>query len=151
MLDADFNLKIGDFGFSAPLAGRHQTGYNFTSLGTKGYMSPEIHLKKMYNGTVADLFASAVILFIMIAQHPPFTRAEAHDPFYKPIIENNHDLFWHLHSKNKPSSGKFFSDDFKFLISAMLAYAPEQRLSLSEIKGHPWYNGETATYEEVKQ
>lgn len=32
----------------------------------------------------------------------------------------------------------------------MLAYAPEQRLSLSEIKGHPWYNGETATYEEVK-
>ena len=33
----------------------------------------------------------------------------------------------------------------------MLAYAPEQRLSLSEVKGHPWYNGETATYEQVRE
>ena len=57
-----------------------------TSLGTRGYMAPEIILKRPYNGTVVDLFASAVILFIMVAQHPPFNRAELGDKFYKPLI-----------------------------------------------------------------
>lgn len=150
MLDEEFNLKIGDFGFATSLAGKHGEGYNKTSLGTKGYMAPEIHLKKPYNGTIADLFASAVILFIMVARHPPFTRAEIHDPYYKPLVDHNHEMFWHAHSKSKPGKDAFFSPEFKHLISAMLAYQPEQRLSLADVKGHPWFEGPIATHEEVK-
>ena len=149
MLDGDFNLKIGDFGFATSLAGKHGEGFNKTSLGTKGYMAPEIHLKKPYNGTIADLFASAVILFIMVARHPPFTRAEIHDPYYKPLVDHNHEMFWHAHSKSKPGKDAFFSPEFKHLISAMLSYQPEQRLSLADVKGHPWMEGHTATHVEV--
>lgn len=86
LLDQHFNLKIGDFGFATSLSGRYGSGFNMTSLGTRGYMAPEIILKRPYNGTVVDLFASAVILFIMVAQHPPFNRAELGDKFYKPLI-----------------------------------------------------------------
>jgi 5'-AMP-activated protein kinase catalytic alpha subunit len=45
MLDGDFNIKIADFGFAAPVEGRTGTGYLHTYLGTKNYMAPEIHAK----------------------------------------------------------------------------------------------------------
>ena len=43
MLDEQFNVRIADFGFAAPVEGRTSSGYLKTSLGTLGYMAPEIH------------------------------------------------------------------------------------------------------------
>lgn len=86
----------------------------------------------------------------MFTQHPPFTRAETSDPFYRLICGNRADLFWKAHSKNKPNGAEFFSEEFKNLITSMLALNPAQRLTIEEIKAHPWYtNEETATIEEV--
>jgi len=46
-------------------------------------MAPEIHLMKPYSGPGIDLFASLVILFIMIAGKPPFKKADPlGDPHY---------------------------------------------------------------------
>lgn len=45
LLDSQFVLKIADFGFAAPVAGKDGQGYLFTKLGTQNYMAPEIHLK----------------------------------------------------------------------------------------------------------
>lgn len=88
-------LKLADFGFAAPVEGRDGSGDLKTSLGTAQYMAPEIHLKKPYQGKSVDLFASAIILFIMVAGHPPFTTADAaRDPYYKCIASNRADLFW---------------------------------------------------------
>jgi len=81
-------------------------------------MAPEIHARKPYNGASVDLFASGIILFIMFTQHPPFTRAEPSDPFYRLLCANRADLFWKAHSKNKPEG--FFSEEFKNLITSML-------------------------------
>jgi len=66
LFDANFNLKIADFGFAAPVAGKDGSGTCKTQLGTKGYIAPEILENKPYIGTSVDLFACAVILFIMI-------------------------------------------------------------------------------------
>ena len=148
LYDQYFNLKIADFGFAAPIAGRDGSGYNKTKLGTESYMAPEIHMRKPYNGPSVDLFASAIILFIMFTQHPPFTKAEPNDPFYRLLCANRADLFWKAHSKNKPEG--FFSDDFKNMITAMLQFDPSHRLSMADVKAHPWYNnGEIATIEEI--
>lgn len=79
LYDSEFNLKIADFGFAAPLAGRDGSFLQKTVLGTFGYMAPEIFQKDQnngYNGAQVDLFASAIILFIMVAGHPPFNRAD---------------------------------------------------------------------------
>jgi serine/threonine protein kinase len=43
-LDENFNLKIADFGFAAPLEGRDGRGALRTLLGTRKYMAPEIHM-----------------------------------------------------------------------------------------------------------
>ena len=48
LYDQYFNLKIADFGFAAPLAGRDGSGSLKTKLGTESYMAPEIHMKKPY-------------------------------------------------------------------------------------------------------
>lgn len=76
LYDENFILKIADFGFAAPIAGRDGSQTLKTVLGTFGYMAPEIFLKVPYNGAQVDLFASAIILFIMISGHPPFNRAD---------------------------------------------------------------------------
>jgi serine/threonine protein kinase len=65
--DDDSAVKIADFGFAAPVEGRDGSGYLKTKLGTMNYMAPEIHLKQPYMGKQVDLFASAIILFIMVA------------------------------------------------------------------------------------
>jgi serine/threonine protein kinase len=117
-------LKIADFGFAAPISGRDGSGALKTKLGTESYMAPEIHMRKPYNGASVDLFATGIILFIMFTQHPPFTRAEPSDPFYRLICANRADLFWKAHSKNKPNGAEFFSEEFKSLITSMLAFDP---------------------------
>jgi serine/threonine protein kinase len=83
----------------------------------------------------------------MTTQHPPFTKAEPNDPFYRLLCANRADLFWKAHSKNKPAD--FFSEEFKNMITAMLQFDPALRLSMADIKAHPWYTGEVATLEGV--
>lgn len=145
MLDADYNLKIADFGFSSSQA------LNETKRGTDGYMAPEIYKGIAYSGQCVDLFATAIILFIMVAQHPPFNAASAKDPHYKLISTNRQDVFWKVHTKRKPGGIDFFSEEFRDLVSSMLAYNPHERPSLAEIKSHPWFNGPVPTYEEIAE
>jgi serine/threonine protein kinase len=57
-------------------------------------MAPEIHEGKAYRGREVDLFSAAIILFIMVTQHPPFTYAKLDDPFFQLIAKNRSDLFW---------------------------------------------------------
>jgi len=112
-------------------------------------MAPEIHLKKPYQGKSVDLFACAIILFILVAEHPPFTTADAaKDPYYKCIAQNRSDLFWQASCKNKPGKAEFFSEEFKDLIQSMLQNDPQHRPSLSEVLGHAWLKGEVPTEEE---
>jgi len=79
LLDADFTLKITDFGFSAPIAGRDNSGMLKTQVGTLSYMAPELHLKLSYEGTQVDIFAAGIVLFTTIAQRPPFHTARKTD------------------------------------------------------------------------
>jgi serine/threonine protein kinase len=138
LYDSNFNLKIADFGFAAPITGKDGSGTLKTKLGTESYMAPEIHMRKPYSGASVDLFATGIILFIMYTQHPPFTRAEPSDPFYRLLCANRADLFWKAHSKNKPNGADFFSEEFKALINSMLSFDPAQRPSMEDIKSHPW-------------
>lgn len=64
-------------------------------------MAPEIVLKK-YRGDEVDLFACAVILFVMCAGHPPFPRALATDSYYRLLKDKKYDEFWEIHLRNKP-------------------------------------------------
>ena len=64
-LDADFNVKILDFGAACELRGDNSTGLVSSFPGTPMYMSPEIESGSRYRASDADLFALAVTLFVM--------------------------------------------------------------------------------------
>ena len=150
LLDNNYVLKIADFGFAAPVEGRDGGGYLHTKLGTLNYMAPEIHVKAPYQGKQVDLFAAAVILFIMVAQHPPFTTATNSDPFYKCIAGNRSDIFWRTHCKNKPNGENFFSPELKELLTCMLQLEPSHRPSMSEVMAHAWMQGPTPSLSDIQ-
>lgn len=149
LFDEQFNLLLADFGFSVAMSGRDGSGKLRTILGTDNYMAPEIHSKAPYIGSSVDLFAAGIILFIFLTGHPPFNHAKATDSYYNLICMNNHEKFWNYHARKKPNGINFFSKEFMSLINAMLAFDPTQRLSIAEIKAHPWYKAETPTHEDV--
>jgi len=148
MLDNEYKLKLLDFGFAACKYGRDGSGMLSTYLGTPTYMAPEIQLGKPYKGTAVDIFAAGVLLFIMFTGHPPFRSAKIDDSLYKFIANGKPEMFWMFHSKNKPNTTKFFSENLKALLTGMLEYEPSKRLTLDMIISHPWIKGACATQEQ---
>ena len=137
LLDKEFNIKIADFGFVTSEEVSH------SRKGTYGYMAPEVLAGDSYRGEEADLFAAAVILFILVTQHPPFIRAEEGDRFYKAIAAGKWSQFWDVHS-DLPLS-KSFIDFF----SRMVNLDPQDRLTLEEIKSHKWFKGPVPTKSDI--
>lgn len=109
-------------------------------------MAPELHLRMPYSGNLVDLFASGIILFIMVSGHPPFIKADPRDNLYKLICTNKHESFWKYHEKNKKT---ILSQPLKNLINSMLAFDPTQRLSISEVIAHEWMKGAINTEHEI--
>jgi len=152
LLDKNFDVKIVDFGFAAPVAGRQGSGFNSTKLGSPMYMAPEILYNDEYQGQGADLFALAVILFSMRSRHQPFDKmAGKKDPFYKLIVQNRADLFWKAWAQYHPEDDNYYSDEFKDLVTTMIDFYPQKRPLMADIIGHPWMQGECATHEEIVQ
>ena len=148
LLDEEFNLKVSDFGFSTFFV-RELTSH----VGTKLYMAPEMHFENPYFGPSIDLFAAGIILFTMFTGLQPFENAaNQKDAFYKLFFQNNLSLYWDTVSQYLPKkNGKIyeFPEDFKQMISALLAVDATHRPSIAEIRNMPWFNGEVATKEEV--
>lgn len=148
----NFVLKIADFGFATLVAGKDGSGQLTTILGTESYMAPEIHLRNPYSGPAVDLFATAIILFILISGTPPFAKADPkNDPHYKLLCVGKQETFWKAHERNKPKEAgqNFYSDEFKELMNAMLAQNPGDRPDYEGIKASKWYNGPTVSNEDL--
>merc|ERR1712157_87209 len=74
LMDANYQLKITDFGLSF-LSEKEQEAIMKTSyVGTRGYQAPELLKKKKYNKK-CDIFSAGVVLFILLTGYPPFEQA----------------------------------------------------------------------------
>jgi len=138
LLDDEFTLKLADFGFSNIVCAAHKL--MFTECGTPGYMAPEMAKGKGYDGAKADLWACGVILFIMLAGFPPFQKPSPSDWWFNKLSNNKHALFWQAHSRSA-----YFSDQTKDFINKILNPDPEKRISIADMKKHPWWKGATIT------
>jgi serine/threonine protein kinase len=136
MLDANYNLKIMDFGFAAPTHGRDGSGKLSTNLGTPGYMAPEILEGQQYMGPSVDTFAFGVIMFILYAGYPPFSDAVRTDRHYKYIKNEQWDMFWMAHHKDKPEG--FWDPEFMSLLTYMMNHDVSMRLPMADLAAHPW-------------
>jgi len=147
---------MADFGHATQLEG--ENGKLYTKLGTEHYMAPEIHLGKPYDGCSVDVFSCGVILFMMVSGHSPFyQKADPKaDPLYKCIVQGKHDVFWNTHEsymieKSGFNQKRFFSIELRDLISKMLAFEPNERPNIEEIKEHPWFREDFYFSVEMKE
>ncbi|CAN0025712.1 unnamed protein product [Ectocarpus sp. 12 AP-2014] len=146
LLDSDFALKISDF----YLAASGGEGMMCRSIvGSKSYMAPEVlnqgtgmhqpeNQGKGYDGAKADVWSAGVILFTMLAGHPPMENAASNDWWFRALKLNRHDLFWQSHettlnANNKSGTRLTFPADVKHMVSAMLTVEPAERISVDQI------------------
>ena len=100
--------------------------------GKPNYISPEVLKSEVpFDGFAIDLWASAVILFIMLVGLPPWEFAREEDPRYKMVVRGG--LTRMLASWNREISPAAAD-----LLQKMLRENPRERLSLMEVKDHPW-------------
>lgn len=126
LLDGSRNLKISDFGLSALPNCKRKDGLLHTICGTPAYVAPEVISQKGYDGAKADIWACGVILYVLLAGYLPFQDKNMMD-MYKKIFKA--ELKW-------PS---WFSSDVRKLLRRILHPNPNRRISIEEIRTHPWF------------
>ncbi len=147
LLDENFNVKISDFGYAGVLAGRTGNGYMKTILGTRPYQAPEINEGKPYKGELVDVFATAVVIFILVMGSFPFSVGDKQEFYYKMIYNREWSKYWEALIAKRGNSN--LSEEFKNLIESCFDYNFNKRPTIAQIKEHPWYNGTVPSYEEV--
>lgn len=148
LIDENFNVKISDFGYAGVLAGRTGNGYMKTILGTRPYQAPEINEGKPYKGELVDVFATAVVMFILVLGSFPFSLGDKQEYYYKMIYNREWSKYWDALLTKKGNTSKI-SEEFKDLMEKLLDYNYNKRLTIKEIKEHPWYTADVPSYEEV--
>jgi serine/threonine protein kinase len=96
--------------------------------GTNGYMSPEVIVDGYYT-KAADVFATGVVLYILLCGYPPFYSRSTRQTFLKTVrgIYRIEGPEWDT-----------VSDEAKDLMKRMLAVDPADRITTEEILQHPW-------------
>lgn len=149
LLDAQYNLKLADFGFAKLLAGKNNSGKMETYCGTETYMAPEIHRNESYVGSCVDIFSAGVMLYIFCAAAPPFQKAHPSDFRWKNFfLSGKIKEFW---MDRYQRANLKFPDTFRHLVAWMLHPVPTKRPTMAEIKSHAWYTGAAATHAQVYQ
>jgi len=120
-----FIPKINDYGLSKQVKG----GITSTICGTPIFMAPELILKQPYNSK-CDLWSIGVMIYIMIFKDIPF-HIKA-DIFY--LSEDDIKKIFSV--RKKKASDPLLED----LISKLLVYDPQKRLSWDEYLNHHFFN-----------
>jgi 5'-AMP-activated protein kinase catalytic alpha subunit len=122
LLDAKNNVKIADFGLSNVMRDGH---FLKTSCGSPNYAAPEVISGKLYSGPEVDVWSCGVIMYALLCGSLPFDD-ESIPNLFKKIKGGIYTL---------PS---YVSPGARDLISRMLLVDPLKRITMAEIRNHPW-------------
>ncbi|KAL3150535.1 Serine/threonine-protein kinase SIK1 [Trebouxia sp. C0010 RCD-2024] len=135
LLDSKMNVKIADFGLSNVMRDGH---FLKTSCGSPNYAAPEVISGKLYGGAEVDVWSCGVILYALLCGSLPFDDENIPNLFKK-IKGGIYNLPSHL------------SPGARDLILKMLVVDPLKRITIPEIRQHPWFNQHLPRYLAVIQ
>ncbi|RDX61819.1 Serine/threonine-protein kinase SAPK2 [Mucuna pruriens] len=122
-------LKICDFGYSKSSVLHSQPK---STVGTPAYIAPEVLTRKEYDGKIADVWSCGVTLYVMLVGAYPFEDPADPRNFKKTI--------------GKILSVQYSVPDYvrvsmecRHLLSQIFVANPEKRITIPEIKNHPWF------------
>ncbi|KVH95231.1 Protein kinase, ATP binding site-containing protein [Cynara cardunculus var. scolymus] len=116
-------LKICDFGYSKSGLLHSQPK---STVGTPAYIAPEVLSRKEYDGKIADVWSCGVTLYVMLVGAYPFEDPEDPRNFRKTIGYSIPDYVR-------------VSADCRHLLSHVFVANPSKRITIAEIKKHPWF------------
>lgn len=79
----------------------------------------------------------------MLTKCPPFRGAHMKDPYFRRLTAPDKKAFW------KIFGGMDLSEMARDLFEKMAEKDPRERISIAEIKQHPWINGEVLSSEHL--
>ena len=123
LLDEFCNVKLSDFGWAAKIREGQERR---TFCGTYEYMAPEIFEGDDYNHSV-DVWALGILLYELLHGHSPYSSTSVFK-VYKNIIKAPLKFAPHIDSKAAD------------LITRILDIEPSNRLTIQQIKAHPFLN-----------
>ena len=123
LLTKNKTLKIIDFGLCHNFNG---TDLLKTKCGSPSYAAPEILKGLPYDGFKTDIWCCGIILYGMLCGFLPFDG------------DNNQEIFKQIVQCN-PEYPSFLEDDSINLLIGILNPKPKKRLSINQIKNHPFY------------
>lgn len=123
LLDEHMNIKLIDYG----LANSMKDGIPLlTSCGSPNYAAPEVISGQAYGGMEVDIWSCGVILYAMVCGSLPFDD-EPKSALFAKIQEGKYYV------------PDFISADVLDLICRILQPNPVRRITLPELKKHPWF------------
>ena len=140
----NYDLKICDYGFATKFLNNNNERKKLKiPLGTEAYCAPEILEGKEYDGDKADIFSIGALLFVLMTKNFGFIDARINNSsfntkriLYKLIKDKQYKQYWEiLETKFKIT---IESEAFKNLYLKMVAYDPEERPSIDDIKKDEW-------------
>ncbi|KAJ7002668.1 hypothetical protein D5086_006037 [Populus alba] len=122
-------LKICDFGYSKSslLHSRPKS-----TVGTPAYIAPEVLSRREYDGKLADVWSCGVTLYVMLVGAYPFEDHEDPKNFRKTINRI-------MAVQYKIPDYVHISQDCRHLLSHIFVANPSRRITIKEIKSHPWF------------
>eukprot|EP00903_Cladosiphon_okamuranus_P009268 g8843.t2 len=130
LLDQDNNLKIADFGLSNMM---RDGEFLRTSCGSPNYAAPEVIMGTLYAGPEVDVWSCGVILYALLCGSLPFDD-ESIPSLFKKIKSGMYSLPSHLSALTRD------------LVPRMLVVDPMKRITIAEIKQHPWFQQNIPLY-----
>lgn len=140
LISSEFTLKVTDFGLCKIVQSLTDEEMLLrTRCGTITYMAPEIIKSYAYKGSSCDIWSMGILLFLFVFGSPPLEKASESCWWYRQIKTDNLDKFWKQHMKYNPNHRSAFTPDIMNLIERMLDPNPDTRITINEIKVHPWF------------
>mmetsp|Transcript_20936 Transcript_20936/g.41889 ORF Transcript_20936/g.41889 Transcript_20936/m.41889 type:complete len:667 (+) Transcript_20936:611-2611(+) len=130
LLDSNLNIKIADFGLSNLM---RDGDFLRTSCGSPNYAAPEVISGHLYAGPEVDVWSCGVILYALLCGSLPFDD-ELIPNLFKKIKSGMYSLPSHL------------SQLARNLIPRMLEVDPMKRITIPEIRLHPWFQHKLPPY-----
>lgn len=125
LIDDTHQIKIVDFGLSNIFQSPAETLQ--TACGSPCYAAPEMIAGKRYHGSKVDVWSCGVIMFALVCGYLPFE-----DP--------NTTLLYQKILKGEFQIPRFVSKEAADLLKSILTTDPTKRLTVSDIRKHPWFN-----------
>ncbi|KAH9713064.1 serine/threonine-protein kinase SRK2A [Citrus sinensis] len=122
-------LKICDFGYSksSVLHSRPKS-----TVGTPAYIAPEVLSRREYDGKLADVWSCGVTLYVMLVGAYPFEDQDDPKNFRKTIQKI-------MAVQYRIPDYVHISQECRHLLSRLFVANPSRRITLKEIKNHPWF------------